>query len=246
MPEIDAELVKGLKMAKSKTMYFGFVSKGTDGKLIVEKKKIKPKVLAEAKKELGGGTLLTGKVSGPLNEMIFEVIKEPPGSMVSAIRKVAKLHAGLSILPTFQVAGNADEDEEGDEGEGEDTTTPEESTASVPPAPPPPPGTPPNDAAENTLNLGPWTAARQNAINDLRALATKVAATKHATAAGVLKEISSIIQRLPATPAPKDIDKLENFIRTDETISAAEDVPGDFHTLSVREPLLQALEGLRQ
>jgi hypothetical protein len=117
----------------------------------------------------------------------------------------------------------------------------------APPTPPPATGpakSPPTPAAK--LNLGPWQAARQTAINDLKALAAKVAATKHGTAADVLKEIQSIIARLPASPAPKDIDKLEDFVRKDETITAAEKVPSHFHDLNIREPLLKALETLKQ
>ena len=53
------------------------------------------------------------------------------------------------------------------------------------PAPPP---------TRATLNLGPWQAARQAAINDLKAFAVKVAATKHGTAGGVLTEINFIIK----------------------------------------------------
>ena len=119
------------------------------------------------------------------------------------------------------------------------------STGDTPPAPPSPTPPPKGPPPAGDLDLGPWTAARDEAVKDLKALATKVAGTKHPTAAGVLKEIQSIISRLPAKPALNDLDKLEEFVRTDDTITAAEEVPGHFHDLDIREPLLKALKGLK-
>src|SRR5206468_1225357 len=96
--------------------------------------------------------------------------------------------------------------------------------------------------AATALNLGPWQAARQKAITELKALATKVASTKHGTAVGVLKEINAIINKLPANPAPKEIAKLKDLISNDDTIAAAEEVPSQFHQLSLKAPLLKALD----
>src|SRR5262249_21501795 len=91
------------------------------------------------------------------------------------------------------------------------------------------------------LNLTAWQSARQHAIDGLKGLATKIAMTKHREAAPVLKEINSIITRLLPKPLLQDIDKLEAFIRDDDAISAAEEVPPHVHTLKIREPLLKAL-----
>jgi hypothetical protein len=107
-------------------------------------------------------------------------------------------------------------------------------------------GAPAAPAATGAPDLAPWQTARQNAINDLKALASKVVSTKHGSAAGVVKEIQSIITRLPANPAPNDLDKLEDFVRNDETITAAEEVPSHFHELDIREPLLKALGTLKK
>ena len=111
------------------------------------------------------------------------------------------------------------------------------------PQAPPSKATPPPKA---TLNLGPWKAARQKAINDLKALAAKVAGTKHGSAAGVLKEINYIMAKLPADPSPNEIDKLMDFVKNDDTLKAAEDVPGHFHDLDIIDPLLNALEAARK
>jgi hypothetical protein len=60
----DASLAAALKQAKSKKMFFAFVGKGTDSKLIVSRTRIAPKEIAAAKKETGGGMAVTGKCFG--------------------------------------------------------------------------------------------------------------------------------------------------------------------------------------
>jgi hypothetical protein len=249
MADLDAELVTGLKQAKSKKMFFAFIPKGGEGKLIVSKTKVRPKDIATAKKEIGGGSAVVGKCIGPLNDMVFEVAKEYPDALGNAIKKSAKRDAGLMIVPTFKVAGDAeegDEDEAGDDTRAEAPKTPAASEA--PPADVDAKEEAPADEAAPApaLDLGPWQAARQNAVNGLKALAAKVAATKHGSAAGVVKEISGIIAKLPASPAPNAIDKLEDFVRNDDTITAVEEMPDEFHDLDIRKPLLDALAAMKQ
>ena len=232
MPDVD--LITALKQAKSKKMFFAFILKGSDGQLIVSKARIPPKAIADLKKEVGG-VPITGKCFGPINDMVFQVVKDPPPTLTAALKKVVKRDAGLTIVPDVQLARDADAEE------------PEEKGAAAPAAAPG--GAPaPGGAAEApaALDLGPWQAARQKAINDLKALAAKVAGTKHGSAIEVLKEINYIITKLPANPKPNEIDKLVDFIKNDDTISAAEDVPDHFHDLNIREPLLNALAALKQ
>lgn len=248
MADIDSDLLLALKQAKSKKMFFAFIPKGSEGKLIVSKKKIPQKVVAEAKKEVGGGTAVTGKCMGPFDGMVFEVVKAVPPAMTASMKKVIKRDTGLTVLPDIQLAGDADDDEE-DTG-----AAPPEAAASAPAAPTPPapaaapsataPGTPPE--AATSMDMGAWQTARNYAINELKALATKVASTRHGSAAGVLGEINMIMKRLPANPKQEEIDAIEEFVRTDDTLAAAEEVPGDFHELKIREPLLAALEAMKQ
>jgi hypothetical protein len=319
-------------------MFFAFVPKGSDGKLIVSKVKINPKQIAAAKKEIGGGNAVTGKCFGDGKTMVFQVAKAAPATLGPSLKKIVLRDAGLTIVPDVQLASDADAEEEeaattAEPAAAEAGTAAPAAAAAAPAAAPaqgnvagiqkalqklgfdpgkidgimgphtqkaikafqqangltpdgivgpktqaalakalqggPPAGaaaaspTPAAAAAPASapagaagakaikkpaavLNLGPWQAARQNAINELKALATKVAATKHDSASGVVKEIQSIITRLPANPSPNDIDKLEDFVRNDETITAAEDIPSHFHDLDIREPLLKALETLKQ
>jgi hypothetical protein len=101
-------------------------------------------------------------------------------------------------------------------------------------------------AQGNGAGLGAWQAARKEAVDDLMALIKKVFDTKHADAPAVVKEIHSIAKNLPEKPGANDIDKLEAYIRHEDLITAAEEVPDHFHKLNIREPLLAALEGLKQ
>jgi peptidoglycan hydrolase-like protein with peptidoglycan-binding domain len=332
----NPELAAALKQAKAKPMFFAFIHKGAEGKLIVSKTKIPPKQIAEAKKETGGGTPVTGKCfGGEGGAMVFQVAKAAPPALAAAVKKPAKRDAGLMIEPEFQLGGDADADEQA--AIELDTTggpTDSWSPAAAPAAPPAAPaggkvlgiqkalhklgfdpgkidgvngphtqaaikkfqqskglaadgimgpktqaalaialkgGAAPSvaakvtptpvldpqvtlpeldaaskDSAKMPIDLGPWVAARQHAVTNLKALASKVAATKHGRAVGVLKEISSIITRLPAKPGAHELDKLEHFITNDETITAAEEVPAHFHDLDIREPLLKALAAMRQ
>ncbi len=234
----DAELKAALNLAKSKKMFFAFIPKGgSDGKLIVSKVKISPKQIADAKKEIGGGTAVTGKCFSDGKTMVFQVAKAAPGTMGATLKKVSQRDAGLTIIPDVQLAGDADAEEE----------APGAAPAGASQAPATPSAAAPAQAPPAAaVNLGPWQAARQNAINDLKTLASKVAGTKHGSAAGVLKEINLIITKLPAKPAPNEIDQLEDFIRNDDTITAAEEVPAHFHDLDIRAPLLKALEAMKQ
>jgi hypothetical protein len=61
---IDNGLATSLKQARGgKPLRFAFVAKGTEGSLLVAKS-IKPKEVAETRKELGGGQVYQGRVVG--------------------------------------------------------------------------------------------------------------------------------------------------------------------------------------
>src|SRR5215471_11301873 len=110
----DAELTAALKQAKSKKMFFAFIPKGgSDGQLIVSKTKIPAKQIADAKKQIGGGNAVTGKCFGGDNgAMVFQVAKAAPPALAAAVKRVAKRDAGLTIDPDFQLAGDADAEEQ--------------------------------------------------------------------------------------------------------------------------------------
>jgi peptidoglycan hydrolase-like protein with peptidoglycan-binding domain len=322
----DANLATALKQAKSKKMFFAFVGKGTDGKLIVSRTKVPAKDIAAAKKQTGGSMAVTGRCFGDgSSSLVFLVAKPPAATLGAALKKVAQRDAGVTIAPDVQLADDADDD---DDSNAAATAAPAAAptpvaagaAAAAPAAPvgatsPAAPGhgdvadiqkalqklgydpgkidglmgphtqaaikkfqqanglavdgivgsktqaaldqalegaaaggkpaAPAAVAQAPPLNLAPWQAARQTAISDLKALATKVAATKHKDAVGVIKEIQSIITNLKPNPAPNEIDKLEAYIRHEDVITAAEEGPAKFHKMNIRKPLLAALEGLK-
>ena len=108
----DADLLLALKQAKSKKMFFAFVPKGSEGKLIVSRKKIPPKEIAELRKEIGGGYPVIGKCIGPIGDMVFTVAKPAPHTMKAALKNVAHRDAGLLLVADIQLAGDAEADEE--------------------------------------------------------------------------------------------------------------------------------------
>jgi len=235
------DLTTCLKQAKSKKMFFAFVVKGNDGTLIVSKKKIPPKEVAEAKKELGGGMPVLGKCSGPLNEMVFEVLKPAPATLPACLKKVVKRDAGLTVIAEFRVATDAEDESQESEEEVADVKM-----AAAAPAPPKAAtdGASNDDAAAD-LNLAAWSPARDKALNDLRTLAKQIATSGYAGWQEVVKELNSIIVKLPATPTLKDLDKLETYISTDDTVAAAHEIPSDFFQLDIKEPLLAALQAAK-
>ena len=101
----DAHLVVALKQAKSKKMFFAFIPKGSDGKLIVSKTRISPKLIAEAKKEIGGSTPVMGLCFGDVKNLVFLVAKPVPRALAPLLRKVAKRETGMTINPNFVLAG---------------------------------------------------------------------------------------------------------------------------------------------
>jgi hypothetical protein len=113
MTMADATLAAALKQAKSKKMFFAFVGKGTDGKLIVSRTKIPQKEIAAAKKETGSSLAVTGKCFGDgSNRMVFLVVKPPAATLAAAIKKVVHRDAGVIVVPDVQVASDADDEEE--------------------------------------------------------------------------------------------------------------------------------------
>jgi peptidoglycan hydrolase-like protein with peptidoglycan-binding domain len=355
----DADLAAALKQAKSKTMFFAFIQKGSDGQLIVSKSKVTSKQIADAKKEAGGGTPVTGKCfGGEDGTLVFQVAKAAP-TLGAALKKVAQRDAGVAIKPDVQVAADADAEDAGaapppapagaaggaqkpapaapappaaaaangpaapaaapaapaagagdakvtgfqkalqklgyDPGKidgimgphteaavkkfqqasglkadgiigpktqaalakalqggaaaGGAPAAPAQKEAPAPAVPAPPaaaPATAPGAPEAGAPNLAAWAKAREDAIKDLKTLATKVVGTKHGSAAGVVKEINSIITKLPAKPELEEIDKLAAFIREDDTIAAAHEVPSHFHKLDIRKPLLDALQAMKK
>jgi hypothetical protein len=91
-------------------------------------------------------------------------------------------------------------------------------------------------------NMTAWIDARQNALDQLTAVARAVAATKDPDAKGAIIELQSIVKNLTGLPdTPQKIAELERYLRDDDVITAAEEAPDGFGPIRLREPLLKAL-----
>jgi hypothetical protein len=148
-----ADLKSSLREAQKKPMFFAFVAKGTEGKLLVEKTKIPPKETAEAKKACGGGTLFQGRCFFENDTMIFEIPVEPPGTLAAAIKKVIKTDGAMAMNVVVRFNPALVEGAEGEAGPAETppptgappATPPPTSAAPIPPSPSstaPPPSQP--------------------------------------------------------------------------------------------------------
>jgi hypothetical protein len=86
-----------------------------------------------------------------------------------------------------------------------------------------------------------WEAARTVVVNQIRAVATAVAETKDPDAAKVVITLQSILKNLPAVlTTPQQIDEVKRYLE-DDLITAAEEVPPCYGSLSIRTPLRKAL-----
>ena len=133
MPDVDSKLASSLRQAKSKPMFFVLVAAGTEGKLLVDKKKISAKEATDAKKECGGGIVYKGRCTGEEGKMIFEVSKEVPATLATLTKKIIKRETGLTFDVEYRLAANLAEDDD------ETAPTADATTTAVPAAPPLPP-----------------------------------------------------------------------------------------------------------
>jgi hypothetical protein len=111
MQKKDVKLTQALKQAGSNKMYFAFIPKGSEGKLIVSNSTIPSKLISQVKKEIGGGTPVIGKCFGPIEKLVFRVGEEPSATLTAAIKKVAHRDSGLNIAPHVRVDPGADAEE---------------------------------------------------------------------------------------------------------------------------------------
>lgn len=140
-PSLDASLASGLKGARKATQekphFFAMVVKGpTAGLLIVSRKKIPPKQIADAKKDVGGTTVVKGVCyAGEDGHTQFETSKPPVPAWEALARRLARDLAGLSIKPVFVQGRNDEAVAEGSEDPDVDSGKTAEVLPSHPKAP---------------------------------------------------------------------------------------------------------------
>jgi hypothetical protein len=111
MPDLDAELAANLKAAKSSTMFFAVIAKGTsDGALLLSRSAVPANRIAEAKKNCGGNTLFKGRCYGEDGTLIFEMANEPPTTLAAQIRGLAQRTAGISLTVATRCKSDLQDD----------------------------------------------------------------------------------------------------------------------------------------
>src|SRR5262249_24523853 len=117
-----------------------------EGRLLLARKPpVPPKEIADAKKELGGGHVFLGRLRWENEEYVFEVGKEPPGTLANTIRTVIHNHAGLTAKVVIRVAADLAAEEAGAHAEA----GPYGQAVAAPPLPPPQADAQGNQAAKS-------------------------------------------------------------------------------------------------
>ena len=122
-PVLKANLLKAKMAQAGKPYFFALVLKGgTSGKLLIDRFKIKPKPISDAKKATGGSAVLIGVCyfDKQLSKLVFESNKPPSPNWASVVKLLAKNEAGVSIEPKFILANRKVEDIKEPEGDEED------------------------------------------------------------------------------------------------------------------------------
>jgi hypothetical protein len=105
---MDKDLAANLRNAKTKPMNFAFVVKGaSDGALVVEKGKVSPDAIKDAKAKCGGTQVVKGTCFGSDGQLVFETEGDPPNGMEGALVKVIHRDAGVKHACVCRAAGSA-------------------------------------------------------------------------------------------------------------------------------------------
>jgi hypothetical protein len=86
-----------------KRFFFGLVMKGpSEGYLILGPKNIVRDGLKEARKSIGGGSVVKGQCFGESGKLVFAT-REPYHNWLPLIKKQANSQAGVSIDPEYRL-----------------------------------------------------------------------------------------------------------------------------------------------
>lgn len=92
-------------------------------------------------------------------------------------------------------------------------------------------------------NLAEWKSARDKVVFDLKTVAAKVKSTGFPESGEVVQLLRTIALNLRVEPVtPADVRQLERYLSEDDDVAAADEIPSVVGTLSIRKPLLKALE----
>lgn len=209
--KLDKSLVEGLKLARkrdaAKPCFFTLIVKSaSEGVLLVDKKKIPVKKVAELKKESGGTVIVKGLCFAEAENLVFETAKPPAPNWTPLTKRLAKESAGLAIVPVFR-QGRDDEAVPESAGDNIETTGRE---------PTPQPETAPDTAGAAwkarvdaiTALVKAAAAAGNPAARDMALGISQAGAYfrggKPADAAAKLAEVEALLAAAPVTAPPTD------------------------------------------
>jgi hypothetical protein len=105
---------------------------------------------------------------------------------------------------------------------------------------------PPADVGPS-LGMAVWQKARVSAVNQLRSVSAQIARTKDLDAGPVVRVLESIVRQLTPNPSsPQSVAELKRYLKYDDVITAAEEVPAQYGKLKIKAPLLRALAALER
>ena len=222
MADVDSDLASSLRQAKSKPMFFVFVAKGTEGKLLVDKKKISPKGASDAKKECGGGTVYQGRCQGEEGKLVFEIGKEPPPSLSALTKKIIKRDAGLTFDVEYRFAADLAADEAQSESIDGDTAE-AELTARLPEVQ--------KQVDQKKMTKPPSGMQRLNGLMPAIKAALAAGGPNVARIQTLVAGATGLLKKNDAPQADKLLDELEPLLKSGAgaTITPAVDLGADFN-----------------
>jgi hypothetical protein len=97
--ELKTALRNALKMSAEKPYFFALVTKGSDGALMVDKRKIPPAMVDAAKKKLGSSTVVRGFCFGDEGMHVFETAR-PTGNLAPLVKRWRRRWPGSPSSPS--------------------------------------------------------------------------------------------------------------------------------------------------
>ncbi len=238
--KLEVDAAKPFVLALGKKSH-GLVIAKTPGLAADHKKR------ARAMRE-GSGKVFIGLVYGEAGKHVFQLDEKPPGGLAKAIKKTAKMHTDLLIRVILRGPGGFELDDETDAEELADLGTDDEQVTAEGTETESESETGPQTTPDGAVGEGlkQWQSAAQRARFQVRRLQTAIRLIEHTTSPEVVDLLDEVVEELETDPASRvEAETLLAYIRTDDVVARAEE-PNPFGVeVKIREPLLTALERLR-
>jgi peptidoglycan hydrolase-like protein with peptidoglycan-binding domain len=209
---IDSKLAAALKQARHTRMNFIFVANGSSqAKLVLSKKPLTAKEVADVKRAVGSGTIFKGRCVTERGKLVFETAKQLPQTLGKQLKTVIKDSGGVALAVETRVAPDLTSEVE---------AAPAEATEPVP-------GEPAVPAAQPAQTVAAPTSAAKEA--DLRADVTKRLALLVETYKEAVSQNSPEAARMePLMASLKDLITRNQYGEVGRILAELEPLVGDF------------------